>query len=643
MKQVEPIFNNILRKTSILSILIWILLISIVFFVDFDFERHLNFEVYMIFFLIFAISYFIFLLVLQQAAHQSSKMMFIENEKIAIENQFSNTSSTLPVTMYHLKKGKNDGIFFTYHEGKMAVELDITTETVKGKLINEIMSKETFESIILPLERAFSGNNVEFQVRTDNHVYDHYAWPIYKPNSKIINEIRGYGIDVTLKDLTEKRMKSLTDYDQLTGLFNRKKYSQMVERFIKDIDQYKQISLMLIDLDDFKYVNDTLGHPVGDQLLIQVANRLKRLSLPEHYLFRLGGDEFAVLFTTSNSLEEINYNAKKIISGIRESIHVGSHQLNTTASIGISIYPDHANDAKALLKNADLAMYRAKNKGKNHYFIYSKDILLETIQRIEIQKALRTAIEKNEFILYYQPQIDSEHRRVVGVEALIRWHHPIKGFISPKDFIPIAEESGFILEIGEWVIRNACEQFRSWNKQGLKIPISVNLSAKQFRQENLVGMIQEILKETNMDPTYLSLEITESISMEDVQFTILILRELQSSGIKIAIDDFGTGYSSLSYLQQLPINCLKIDQSFIHEIESSNNKITLVKSIIDLAENLKFSVIAEGVEKMEQIKILEDLGCHQIQGFVYSPPVEAHEVFQFVKKVNEMTLKKVET
>ncbi len=635
-EQVEPTLYHILKKTSILLFLMGMLFFFIVFFVDFEWEKNIDWQIYTIFFFIYALSFLTVLLIIKQAIHQSSMQVGGQNNNNSITNEFRQGLALLPDSMYQLQRIKNGDIIFSYHEGKRADELGITTEKVKGKLVKDIVTKEIFETIILPLERAFSGNVVEFQLRTETHVYEHTIKPLFDPITNEIIEVSGYGVDITVKELTEKRMKSLTDYDQLTGLFNREKYSQMVERLIKNDNEYKQISLLLIDLDDFKHVNDTLGHSVGDQLLIQAANRLKHLFFPDQFLFRLGGDEFAVLFTSSISREDITKNAQKIITTIREPIYVGDHQLFTSASIGLAIYPEHANDAKTLLKHADLAMYRAKNEGKNFFSIYSKDLMMLTIQKIEIQKALRVAIEKNEFSLYYQPQIDVYNQQVVGVEALIRWFHPKKGFISPLDFIPIAEETGMIQEIGKWVIQTACEQSRSWREQGVGVPVSVNLSAKQFRQTNLVEMIQEIMDETDMDPSCLNIEITESTSMHDVEYTINLLQEIQSKGIKISIDDFGTGYSSLSYLQKLPINCLKIDRSFVQAIESSTNGIALVKTIIDLAQNLNFSVIAEGVETVEQRDLLASLGCHNIQGYLYSPPIHPHEVIHFVNKPTEL-------
>jgi diguanylate cyclase (GGDEF)-like protein len=562
---------------------------------------------------------------------QSNTQLLIDREKLAFAEEYRQTLAILPALMYRFKKNADGEIIFLYHEGKRAEEIGITTEKVKGKLVKDVF-KGAFETAVLPFERAFSGNVVEFQVRTDTHIFEHTVTPVFDHISGEVLEISGYGIDVTSKELASKRMKDLTDYDQLTGLYNREKYSGLVERFIHEEDETKKFTILLIDLDDFKHINDTLGHSVGDQLLITVANRLKGLFLPDHYLFRLGGDEFVVLLTSLTSREDINKIGKEVNQIIKEPITVGDHQLYTSASIGVSFYPEHASDAKSLLKQADLAMYRAKNEGKNNFFIYSKDMMHKTIERIEMQKSLRVAIEKEEFTLYYQPQIDVVTNKMVGVEALLRWFHPTKGSVSPGDFIPIAEESGMIQEIGEWVIRAACEQSSLWRERGIDIPISINLSAKQFKQANLVELIEQIIDDTMMDPSRLTIEITESTSMEDVQFTINLLQELQRKGIQISIDDFGTGYSSLSYLQKLPVNCLKIDRSFIQEIEAGTSGIALVKTIIDLAENLNFSVIAEGVETKEQKDILLQLGCQHVQGFIYSRPVQANEIIQLANK-----------
>jgi diguanylate cyclase (GGDEF)-like protein len=632
IKQVEPTFYHILRKSAILLMLKGAVLFLVLFVTGLEWMQQSSLKIYLTILFVFLLSFFTMFLVIRQAIKQSNSQLLVDKEKLALTNEFRQALAILPALMYRLKRDENGEIIIIYQEGKRAEELNFTTEKVKGKLLKEILQKEIFEMVVLPIERALSGNIVEFQVRTETHVFEHTVTPVFDQVTKEVVEVSGYGIDITAKELAKKKMKDLTEFDQLTGLFNRKKYSHLVERFIQE-DVYKQITILLIDLDDFKHTNDTLGHTVGDQLLITVSNRLKDLFLPDHYLFRLGGDEFVVLFTTPISREDINKIGEKINLSMKKAICVVEHQLYTSASIGVALYPEHATDAKSLLKQADLAMYRAKNEGKNNLFIYSKDMMHKTIERIEMQKSLRVAIEKEEFTLYYQPQIDVLTNKMVGVEALLRWFHPKKGFISPADFIPIAEETGMMIqEIGEWVFRAACEQFSRWRDNGFEMPISVNLSAKQFKQANLVGMMELIIEETMMDPSRLTIEITESTSMEDVQFTINLLHDLQRKGIEISIDDFGTGYSSLSYLQKLPVNCLKIDQSFIQGIETSPSGIALVKTVIDLAQNLNFSVVAEGVETKEQKDILVKLGCHQIQGFIYSRPVSADEIIALASK-----------
>ncbi|KAA0546666.1 EAL domain-containing protein [Bacillus sp. BGMRC 2118] len=632
LKEVEPTFYHILRKSAILLLLLGALLFLVLFSIGNERILASAINLYLLLFFTILLSFFTVYLVIRQTLLQSHTQLQIEKEKLEITNEFRSSLAILPALLYRFKKNDEGEMVVVYHEGKRAEELGVTTESVKGMPVIEFLHKNVYETAILPFERAFAGNIVQFHVKTDTHIFEHTVTPIYDQATKKIIEISGYGVDITAHELANKKMKDLSEYDQLTGLFNRDKYSQVVERFIQKDSENKHITILLIDLDDFKHINDTLGHSVGDQLLIQVSNKLRELFLPEHDVFRLGGDEFVVLITHSITRDEAKEICKSIIEIIKEPIEIGDHQLYTSASIGIAFYPEHATDSKTLLKQADLAMYRAKNEGKNDYFIYSKEMMDETIEKIEMQKSLRHAVEKGEFTLYYQPQIDVLTHEVVGVEALIRWYHPIKGFISPLEFIPIAEETGLIQEIGEWVLRAACEQYSRWKEEGYHIPISVNLSAKQFKQVNLSGMIQSIIEETNMDPSSLTIEITESTSMEDVQFTISLLEELQKKGIEISIDDFGTGYSSLSYLQKLPVNCLKIDRSFIQGIESRTSGIALVKTIIDLAENLNFSVIAEGVETIEQRDILSNLGCHKVQGFVYSKPVMAGEIISLVNK-----------
>ncbi|MBM6618093.1 EAL domain-containing protein [Bacillus suaedaesalsae] len=630
IKKAEPTFYHILRKSAILLLLIGALFFLVLFSIGTDRIKSSDITIYVLLLLTFLLSFFTVYLVIRQALNQSNTQLLIEKEKLKIVNEFRESLSILPALLYRIKKNADGEMVVVYHEGKRAEEIGLTTENVKGMPIKEFLHKDIYETTILPFERAFTGNVVEFRVKTDTHIYEHTVTPIFDPATKEVIEISGYGVDITAHELANKKMKDLTEYDQLTGLYNRDKYAQVVERFIQEENENKQITILLIDLDDFKHINDTLGHSTGDQLLINVSNKLRELFLPDHDLFRLGGDEFVVLITHAITRDETINICQNIIQIIKEPISIGDHQLYTSASIGIAFYPEHATDSKFLLKQADLAMYRAKNEGKNNYFIYSKEMMDETIERIEMQKSLRHAVENQEFTLYYQPQIDVLTNDVVGVEALLRWYHPTKGFVSPLEFIPIAEETGMIQEIGEWVLRKACEQFSRWKVEGYEVPISVNLSAKQFKQVNLSVMIQDIIEETNMDPTCLTIEITESTSMEDVQFTISLLEELQNKGIEISIDDFGTGYSSLSYLQKLPINCLKIDRSFIQGIESRTNGIALVKTIIDLAENLNFSVIAEGVETIEQRDILSNLGCHKIQGFVYSKPITAEEIMSLM-------------
>lgn len=630
IKQVEPTFYHILRKSSILLLLIGALFFLVLFSIGMESIKASNLNIYLLLLLTFVLTFITVYLVIQQTLKQSYSQLLIEKERLKVTNEFRQSLAILPALLYRFRKNEAGEMIVSYHEGKRAEEIGLTTDKVKGMLVKDFLHKEIYETAILPFERAFAGNVVEFRVKTDTHIYEHTVTPVFAPSTKEVVEISGYGVDITAHELANKKMKDLTEFDQLTGLYNREKYAQVVERFIQEENGNKQITILLIDLDDFKHINDTLGHSVGDQLLIHVSNKLRKMFFPDHYLFRFGGDEFVVLIAHATSREEIQEVCQNIIQEIKEPIQISDQQLFTSASIGIAFYPEHATDSKSLLKQADLAMYKAKNEGKNNYFIYSKEMMHETIERIEMQKSLRLAIENKEFTLYYQPQIDVLTNQVVGVEALLRWYHPTKGFVSPLEFIPIAEESGMIQEIGEWVIRAACEQYSSWKEKGFEIPISVNLSAKQFKQVNLSGMIQDIIEETNMNPSHLTIEITESTSMEDVQFTINLLEDLQKKGIEISIDDFGTGYSSLSYLQKLPINCLKIDRSFIQGIESRTSGIALVKTIIDLAQNLNFSVIAEGVETIEQRDILSELGCHKIQGFVYSKPINSDEIMELL-------------
>lgn len=388
-------------------------------------------------------------------------------------------------------------------------------------------------------------------------------------------------------------------------------------------------AIWMIDLDRFKFINDHLGHETGDLLLSLISERIQQSIQEDGFVYRYGGDEFAILTTTLDEAA-LHKRAKRLMKDISKPITLNGFETVLTASIGISISPYHGEGAKELIRAADHAMYHSKNYGRNTYHIYNSAIEGIASNSLEMEALLHQALENHEFELYYQPQYEAKSHLLNGVEALIRWNSPHYGLVSPGSFIPLAEETGLIVSIGEWVIEEACRQNKEWQLQGhSKVPISVNLSLRQFYQTDLVTKIRSILERYQLEPKYLVLEITESIAMQE-DIASRVLDELKQLGIGIAMDDFGTGYSSLRYLHQFPIDHLKIDKAFIDRLETKEG-LAIVKTILLLGENLEIPVTAEGVETREQLTILSDLGCHRIQGYYFSRPLPANELCQLIQ------------
>ncbi len=462
------------------------------------------------------------------------------------------------------------------------------------------------------------------------------------------NGIRWHLIEVSLdaktghfylvtQDIQEKRdheidVYRLNNYDALTNLPNRKLlYQQLENALFNAIKRNRQFGLLYLDLDDFKVINDHFGHRVGDELIQQVAERIKSSIPAEACLYRLGGDEFVVVMENTKSLTELERLAEMIMQNAAQTYPVAKMEMMITASIGIASYPQHANDVDNLLKNADAAMYRAKSAGHNLYRIYENDMADNINAHLTLGGGLRKGIEEEQFVLYYQPKIRLPDETVVGAEALIRWIHPELGMISPDQFIPLAEESGLILPLGEWVIRRACRQLQEWREAGhAPIRLSVNLSSRQFMQANLVSMVERVLCETGVDPQYLELELTESMLMVDAQQSIEKLHSFRKLGLTLSIDDFGTGYSSLAYLKKLPIQTLKIDRSFINDLGIDDDNDTIVKATISMANNLNLKVIAEGVESRSQVDALNGYECAEVQGYLFAKPLASTEFLSYI-------------
>jgi diguanylate cyclase (GGDEF)-like protein/PAS domain S-box-containing protein len=429
----------------------------------------------------------------------------------------------------------------------------------------------------------------------------------------------------------EDHLEYLVYHDVLTDLPNRQLFRDRLQHAISmaALGHY-QVGVLFIDLDHFKKINDSLGHEVGDRLLCEVARRLRLCIGGLDTVARLSGDEFAIILDQLNNIENVILIAQEINRRLAEVMVVEGYKLFLTASIGISLYPGDGKDVVSLLKCADAAMFKAKELGRDNYRFYTAGLNERVSELLILEGALRQAVEKNHLVLYYQPQLDLKNGRIIGAEALVRWQHPEHGMISPIDFIPMAEETGLIVSIGEWVLRQACAQARLWQQAGYPpMRISVNMSARQFRQKDLVPMVRRILDETGLGAQYLDLEITESILMNDVDGAVERLVELHALGIQLSIDDFGTGYSSLAYLKKFPIHYLKIDRSFVRDVMTDPNDAAIATAIIDLARNMNLKVIAEGIEEVEQHEFLLERGCGYGQGFLFSRPVAA-EAFELL-------------
>jgi len=439
--------------------------------------------------------------------------------------------------------------------------------------------------------------------------------------------------DITERKLAEERLLHLAHYDVLTSLPNRVLFYDRLKQALAQAKRNQWIiGVMFIDVDRFKNVNDTLGHAVGDRLLQQVSERLIRSVRAGDTVGRLGGDEFAIVLSNLSSAQDANLIAQKIMMSFKEPLKLAGVELYVTASIGITLYPDDSTDQETLIKNADAAMYRAKDVGRNSYRFYTPEMNARALEHLSLENSLRGALERDEFVLYYQPKASVADGSIVGVEALLRWQHPDRGLVSPGEFMPVLEETGLIVPVGEWVLKAVCEQIRTWRRAGIApVPVAVNFSPRQFASRDLGDTIKRILDEQQVDPRLIEVEITESSLMSNLEETALILKYVGDLGVGLSIDDFGTGYSSLAYLKRFPFDVLKVDRSFVKDLTTDADDATITRALISMAHNLGLKVVAEGVETEDQLAFLVEHGCDEIQGFYFSRPLIAEECGSWIR------------
>jgi len=456
-----------------------------------------------------------------------------------------------------------------------------------------------------------------------------------------VDRVEGITQDITELVAAQQRIRNLAYYDTLTGLANRQLFRELLQHeLLRARRGGKQCALLFIDLDRFKRINDTLGHDKGDLVLQTVASRINTcvrstdivaVQGQNDMVARLGGDEFTIVITDIAQPEDAAQVAQRLLEVISQPITIGKQEIIVSASIGIAVAPEDGDDVEQLLKNADLAMYAVKDKGRNSYHFFDSTMNETVLNKFALENDLRKAIEQDELELYFQPKVNPLTHELVGAEVLLRWKHPERGMISPGIFIPVAEESGFIVELGQWVLKQACVINRDWQKRGLPIvPLAINMSSANFRHPDLLAGVQRSLDESQLQPGFLVLELTEGILMQDISSTIDTLQALKTMGVSLSVDDFGTGYSSLHYLKRFPIDELKIDRSFVQDIVSDPNDAAITAAIIGLAQNLKLSVVAEGVETTEQADFLLQRGCITMQGFLFARPMPKTEFERFM-------------
>jgi predicted signal transduction protein with EAL and GGDEF domain/FixJ family two-component response regulator len=562
--------------------------------------------------------------------------------------------AAIPDTFFRMNGG---GVYLDYEPGRTGSRREhpalenggvrdvVPADECVGKHVSEVLPRDIAERMLEQVEIALriqQVRSVEYELIRYGQVQHFEARLVATGASEVLGLVR----DISERKRAEEQIRRLAYCDSLTGIPNRQAFLEMLERELQRSKiGNKKFAVLFMDLDAFKRINDTLGHNVGDQLLQQVSDRLRDTirpsdllgrgdsitrddePRPDTNLARLGGDEFTILIPDLDRVEHALNVAHRVKDAMRRPFIIEGNEIFVTASIGISLFPEDGDDCNSLLKFADTAMYHAKNCGKNNAKLYSSSLTMQIMSHVKLEVGLRKALQNDELYLLYQPQLDVRSSEIVGVEALVRWRHAERGIISPTEFIPLAEETGLIVPIGEWVLRTACSQARAWQKLMRRpVRMAVNLSAKQFKDENLSQIVLSALHDTGLDPRLLELELTEGTLMDDAKATLATLEQLRGIGVYLSIDDFGTGYSSMNYLKRFDVRALKIDRSFISGLPQDSENAAITRAIIAMAHGLKMVVVAEGVETGEQLVLLEEYGCDLVQGFYLGRPEPADTV-----------------
>ena len=568
--------------------------------------------------------------------------------------------AAIPDTFFRMSR---EGVYLDYEPGREspmresgnrgarghALREAVPAEQIIGRHVTEVLPREIAERLLEQVALALQMR----QVRSVEYELLHFGEAQHFEARLVATgpaEVLGLVRDISERKRAEEQIRRLAYCDSLTGIPNRQAFLEMLERELQRSKiGNKKFAVLFMDLDAFKRINDTLGHDVGDQLLMQVSERLRETIRPSDLisrspsdletqqgtnLARLGGDEFTILIPDLERVEHALNVAHRVKDAMGRPFLIEGNEIFVTASIGISLFPEDGDDCTSLLKFADTAMYHAKNCGKNNAKLYSSSLTMQIMSHVKLEVGLRKALQNDELYLLYQPQLDVRSSEIVGVEALVRWRHAERGVIPPTEFIPLAEETGLIVPIGEWVLRTACNQARHWQRLARRpVRMAVNLSAKQFKDESLSQMVLSALNDTGLDPRLLELELTESTLMDDARATLLTLEQLRGIGVYLSIDDFGTGYSSMNYLKRFDVRALKIDRSFISGLPQDSENAAITRAIIAMAHGLKMMVVAEGVETGEQLVLLEEYGCDMVQGFYLSRPATADAVTGMLQKL----------